>query len=73
MDLQCINALLTMEHLSLMCQERNVDNQVHIPSLREISPGNASRKSHKNSRNGALDSPAILEKEYVEIFNDDVT
>ncbi|XP_018578793.1 KICSTOR complex protein SZT2 isoform X1 [Anoplophora glabripennis] len=61
-DLQCINALLTMEHLSLMCQERNIDNQVQVPSLCEINPGNTSRKTRKNSRNGALDSPALLEK-----------
>ncbi|KAJ8923504.1 hypothetical protein NQ315_010082 [Exocentrus adspersus] len=61
-DLQCINTLLTMEHLSLMCQERTLDNPFHVPSLNEISPGNLERKIHKNNKNGGVDSPDLSEK-----------
>ncbi|CAH1153732.1 unnamed protein product [Phaedon cochleariae] len=61
-DLQCISALLTMEHLSLMCQEREIEdlslNHMGITSL------NTSRKSfsRRSSKNSYLDSPAVPEK-----------
>nr|XP_023016879.1 KICSTOR complex protein SZT2-like [Leptinotarsa decemlineata] len=61
-DLQCINALLTMEHLSLMCQEREDDNL----SLNQVSQTTLTtcRKncSRRDSRNSHLDSPSVAEK-----------
>ncbi|CAH0562057.1 unnamed protein product [Brassicogethes aeneus] len=53
-DLQCINSLLTMEHLSLMCQDKG------YPMLtfnRMVS--STSRKSRKSSRNSYLEPPIV--------------
>ncbi|KAG5885699.1 hypothetical protein JTB14_002313 [Gonioctena quinquepunctata] len=61
-DFKCISALLTMEHLSLMCQEIEEDNI----SLNQISQNilNTSRKSfsRRDSRNSYLGSPSVPEK-----------
>lgn len=57
--MHCISALLTLEHLSLMCQDRTVGNVSGSFSQLNQSNLNSNRKnaSRRSSRNSYFDSP----------------
>ncbi|VEN57127.1 unnamed protein product, partial [Callosobruchus maculatus] len=61
-DLQCIGSLLTMEHLSLMCQDKCDDGFNLSGTFNNISQITVCRKSYsrRNSKNSYLDSPSML-------------
>lgn len=63
-DLQCINSLLTMEHLSLMCQEKNYSFSVDTSGyFNRQTSSNAKTAIRKNSKSNLLDSPNMPESE----------
>ncbi|XP_008200755.1 KICSTOR complex protein SZT2 isoform X3 [Tribolium castaneum] len=62
-DLQCINSLLTMEHLSLMCQEKNrsfsVDTNITFSRQNSTTIKNILRK---NSKCNLIESPNFADE-----------
>ncbi|KAJ8966990.1 hypothetical protein NQ317_011191 [Molorchus minor] len=65
LDLQCINSLLTMEHLSLMCEERNVETAVKLLNHLVQDQDNVNHKKYitgKNGKNGILESSCVSEQ-----------
>jgi hypothetical protein len=63
-DLQCINSLLTMEHLSLMCQEKKtfftVDTSLNLNRQNSTNIKNIVRK---NSSSNLINSPDVPQTE----------
>ncbi|KAH0819001.1 hypothetical protein GEV33_003789 [Tenebrio molitor] len=63
-DLQCINSLLTMEHLSLMCQEKKtfftVDTSLNLNRQNSTNIKNIVRK---NSNSNLINSPDVPQTE----------
>ncbi|RZC33025.1 SZT2-like, partial [Asbolus verrucosus] len=61
-DLQCINSLLTMEHLSLMCQEKNrsfsVDTSI---TFNRQNSTNIKSIVRKNGKSNLIDSPNLTD------------
>ncbi|KAJ3640250.1 hypothetical protein Zmor_003559 [Zophobas morio] len=66
-DLQCINSLLTMEHLSLMCQEKNrsfsVDTNITFNHQATI----VKNMTRKNSKSNLIDCSIESESEWYPI------
>lgn len=62
--MKCINVLLTLEHLSLMCQERNMNNVSGSFSQLNQTNSISTRKnaSRRSSRNSYFDSPCIPQR-----------
>ncbi|CAH1982611.1 unnamed protein product [Acanthoscelides obtectus] len=69
-DLQCISSLLTMEHLSLMCQEKSDDRFNLSGTFNNISQITVCRKSYsrRNSKNSYLESPSILARSKTQLY-----
>nr|CAH7745694.1 unnamed protein product [Callosobruchus chinensis] len=65
-DSQCISSLLTMEHLSLMCQEK-CDDEFNVSGTFSNNQSTVSRKFHsrRNSKNNHLDSPSSKSRSHL--------
>lgn len=61
--MNCISALLTLEHLSLMCQERSMDNDNgSFSQVNQQSNSNRKNASRRSSRNSYFDSPCVPQR-----------